>query len=149
VRGVNKNRAKMGLKPLFMPKNEHSLSQTKIGKPKSIRELSLLENQENQNIQQECETKKDAKNERKTTENTGKPLCTTGETDSQSLIEKKDENSLVDRIKNLREYCQKLLGGGITNSYENLCWNYGKEFIDHCIAEKILYKLPNGSFSAN
>ncbi len=61
-----------------------------------------------------------------------------------NVLDKK--NSLNDRILELKEYCEKVKKNGHKITYENLCFNFDKPFIENCKRDKILIGLPDGSY---
>jgi len=57
-----------------------------------------------------------------------------------------EKKFLNDRILELTNYCKKLVADGYKITYNNLCFNFDKMFIDKCIDNKILIVLPDGTY---
>ena len=53
---------------------------------------------------------------------------------------------LQTKIQELKEYDEKLKTDNQKLTYENLCFNFGKDFIEECKKRKILIPLPDGNY---
>jgi hypothetical protein len=68
---------------------------------------------------------------------------------SVEAIIKPQENQikpLSNKIQDLKEYCEKIKSDGHKITYENLCFNFDKSFIEKCKEKKILVLLSDGSY---
>jgi len=53
-----------------------------------------------------------------------------------------DKIGFNDKIKELREYCKKLELENTSNTYDNLCYNFDKSFIERCKQDNLLISHP-------
>lgn len=61
-------------------------------------------------------------------------------------LENTFKTSLLDRLEELKTYCDKIKADGHKITYENLCFNFDKNFIENCKRDKILIPLPDGNY---
>ncbi len=54
--------------------------------------------------------------------------------------------NLSNRIKELKEYCEKLKQQGNKITYAALCFAFDTDFIEKCKHDKILISLPKGDY---
>ena len=66
--------------------------------------------------------------------------------DGKIEIKNTNKKLQIDKIKELKEYCQKLKDQGSKTSYETLVFNFGDSFIEHCKKNKLLLPLPDGAY---
>lgn len=59
----------------------------------------------------------------------------------------KEKKSQIDKIKDVKEYCEKLKQQGNKITYENLCFNFDTDFIEKCKQQNILIPLPDGTYN--
>lgn len=63
-----------------------------------------------------------------------------------SSPEKPVKTNLSDRIKELKEYCEKLKRQGNKITYPALCHAFDTDFIERCKKDKLLIPLPGGDY---
>jgi len=61
-------------------------------------------------------------------------------------LENHFKTSLLDRIRELKKYCEKIKNSGHKISYTALCDNFDKSFIEKCKQNKVLASLPDGTY---
>jgi len=57
-----------------------------------------------------------------------------------------DTKPLNIKIKELKKYCNDLKKKGLSNTLDNLHFNFEPNFISHCIESGLLIKLPKGNY---